>query len=593
MSDEDEGPVRPVPVSGARHRARRRLIDYPRRGRRGVRRWIPSFKLMAACTFGFVAALVGAFFIALALVRIPQPNDFATSQATLFDYADGHTQIAHVGTNRVSVPFAQIPADVRDAVLAAEDRSFYSEPGISVLGTLRALRNDLTGSGDLQGGSTVTQQYVKNYYLTQKQTIGRKFTEALLSVKIDDEVSKDTILQNYLNTVYFSRGSYGIQTASRAYFGVPVANLAHDPAKAAYLAALLQSPYFYSNADTDPAAAKALQARWNYVLNGMVTEGWLSSAQRATLTFPKTVPYQPNDLAGTNGYMVNAATGYLDTMHGTNPNVPDATMIAQGGYTVVTTFQPAYMKAANQVVADQLTTLKATNPADRDVHVGLAAVDNDTGAVVGFYGGPNYVTQGFNDAMQAKGPIGSTVAGPLLQRTKGITAGQGWPAVVTALAQHGITDVTPKDDPPSDDDLTATPLGLAAAFAATDKQGVYNAPYEVAEVLQGGQVIWQAPQPTNPPSAFLDQFDVWPWQAVAGHDGADQWAWSVAGGPKVSVAVDMYATKPNHVTTRSLKGMSAPGATSKTTGILFEFVKSSPIEVDPVITGSKSQVGGG
>lgn len=516
---------------------------------------------MAACFLGFVAALVGAFFIALAMVQIPQPNDFATSQATLFDYADGRTQIAHVGTNRVSVPMSQIPLDVRHAILAAEDRSFYTEPGISPLGTLRALRNDVGGSGDLQGGSTITQQYVKNYYLTEKQTVSRKLTEALLAVKIDDEVPKDTVLQNYLNTVFFARGTYGVETASRAYFGVPVADLANDPAKAAYLAALVQSPYYYSSADTDPAAAKLLRARWNYVLNGMVTEGWLPAAQRATLTFPTPIAYQPNDLAGMNGYMVNAATRYLDALHKNDPTAPDSDMLARGGYTVVTTFRPEYMKAANDTVTKDLASLRASNPGDRNVHVGLAAVDNISGAVLGFYGGPNYVKQGYNDALQAKGPLGSDVVTPVLERSVAEDGEQGknWPGTVAALAHMGITDAKPADDPPADDDLSTSPLHLAAAYETVGKPGNYHEPFEVTEVLRGGQVVWQAapPHDTNAyDDAAFGVLDRVPWVQATDHDGANQWAWSAGSSFRISVAVDMYATAPNPNKNRSLKNMT-------------------------------------
>ncbi|HWO60006.1 MAG TPA: biosynthetic peptidoglycan transglycosylase, partial [Umezawaea sp.] len=254
---------------GPRHRAT------GSKGRRGVRRFLPSPKLAAGLFVLFSALAGAAFAVALSLVEIPEPNDFATREATIFTWADG-SRITHVGVNRQPVEFDQIPEVVRHAVLAAEDRSFYSDPGVSITGVLRAVKNNITGDGgNLQGGSTITQQYVKNYYLTQEQTFSRKAEEVLVSIKIANETPKDTVLRDYLNTAFFARGTYGIEAAARAYFGVPVSGLADDPARSAYLAAIIAAPYYYATAPDDPEAAKALRERWDSVLDGMVQEGWL------------------------------------------------------------------------------------------------------------------------------------------------------------------------------------------------------------------------------------------------------------------------------------------------------------------------------
>jgi membrane peptidoglycan carboxypeptidase len=581
-TDESDAVDQP-PAKKSDRRRRWRFIDYPRRGRKGIRHWLPSWRLIAGTVVVFIGLLVGAFFFVLHQVQIPQPNDFATAQATIFDYADGKTQIAHVGVNRVSVPLGDIPPDMQHALLAAEDRSFYTESSISPTGILRAARNDLTQSGSLQGGSTITQQYVKNYYLTQQQTFSRKLDEILVAIKIDGQLSKDQILQNYLNTIYFARGAYGVETASRAYFGEPVSALANDPAKAAYLAALVQSPYYFGTAPTDPAAATALENRWNYVLDGMVTEHWLTKSARDKLTFPTPIAYQPNDLAGMNGYMVNAATQYLDKLHNQDPAVPDSNMIARGGYTVITTFQQADMQAAQQAAQHGLSSLDPkANPADQNVHIGLAAVDATTGAVVGFYGGPDYLTQGFNDALQAAGPTGSDVSTALAGNVS-TNPGADWPDAINALGQIGMTDVNTKDIPPSDDDFTATPLRAAGAFMVGPNNGQYHQPYEVSEVLYQGKVIWQAVPSTTTfigtSKALRQQRPI-----TYGIDGSFQWAWTLADFKNVSLAVDMYATKPNGVTNRVLGGMTplpnyptAPGANapstpvSRTTSIALDF----------------------
>ncbi|WP_440902034.1 transglycosylase domain-containing protein, partial [Actinosynnema sp.] len=242
-------------------------------------RWTRRLAWTAGSLAAVTALALGGLAVAVRTVEIPEPNDFAIREATVFLRADG-SRIAQVGVNRQSVGFDDIPEVVRRAVLAAEDRSFYDDPGVSLTGLLRAVKNNL-GGGELQGGSSITQQYVKNYYLTQEQTLGRKGRELLISLKIGQDVPKDEVLRAYLNTAFFARGAYGVEAAARAYFGTPVSGLGDDPAKAAYLAALLQSPYRYASAPDDPEAAEDLRARWDYVLDGMVAEGWLEQPRRA------------------------------------------------------------------------------------------------------------------------------------------------------------------------------------------------------------------------------------------------------------------------------------------------------------------------
>lgn len=567
----------------ARLRRGRRLIDYPRRGRRGFRRWLPSWRLVVGSIAAGAVLLVAAFFIALALVRIPQPNDFATRQATVFDFADGHTEIAHIGLNRMSVPLAAIPDDVRNAVLAAEDRAFYSEPAVSVTGSLRALRNDLTGdSASLQGGSTITQQYVKNYYLTEQQTIGRKLDEALVAIKIDQQQSKNTILENYLNTIFFARGAYGIQAASRAYFGMDVARLGDDPAKAAYLAALVQQPYYFGTADTDQAAAKALRQRWNYVLDGMVAEHWLAQGVRDRLVFPVPTAAPADQLAGQNGYLVNTALEYLDQAHQQDPSVPDASTVSRGGYTVVTTFRQDAMTKAAQAVQNDLKSLDPKHHrGDQDVHIGLAEIDPTSGAVVGMYGGANYVQRGFDDATQAAGPTGSDIGTVLADGVQAGPVHGNWTAAIHDLRELGVSDANPADVPPGDDDLMATPLRAAAAYQASLNRGIAYRPFEVIEVSHEGSVIWRA---TPTALGFPDGDRSAGRPALAGGlDGSHEWAWSVGGNSTAALAVDMYATKPNGITNRVLAGMTPDRPTE---GRLSQVARQRVIDIaSTILTG--------
>ncbi|MFI9384832.1 transglycosylase domain-containing protein [Kutzneria sp. NPDC052558] len=537
-----------------------RLIDYPRRDRRGVRRWLPSWKLVLGTSATFAVLLVAGFFVALDRTEIPRPNEDAVQQATIFTYADASTQITHIGTNRRPVTFDQIPLVVRQAVLAAEDRTFYSDPGVSPLGLLRALKNDLTSSGDgnLQGGSTITQQFVKNYYLTQQQTLSRKLNEVMVAIKLDQVKSKDSILTDYLNTIYFARGAYGIESAALAYFGVSVSQLT-DPAKAAYIAAVIQSPYYYATADKDPKAAKALHDRWDYVLDGMVGEHELSAQQRASMTFPTPVKYEPDDMGGMNGYMVDAAMQNLDRMHAQDPTVPDSTTVAQGGYIVVTTFRQDYMQAAKKAVDDRMSTLDPNRPQDRNVHVGMASVDDKTGAVLGFFGGGDYLKQGFNDAFSAAGPIGED----LEQALGGV--------VPTDHYQDAGIDYIPGTKA-----LATTPLRAASALSAMGDGYQYNQPFEVSEIMQNGVVVWRAqPQTQNfwgekgtvSPVRQLAQFK----SALRGADVPKWWAWSMLDLNGVTTAATMFATPPDGKGNRALLGMTG-GYETNLDSVLYSYV---------------------
>jgi membrane peptidoglycan carboxypeptidase len=161
---------------------------------------------------------------------------------------------------------SQVPLAVQHAVLAAEDRNFYSEPGISPTGILRALLVDLKGGDISEGGSTITQQYVKNAYLSPHRTLTRKLKEILIATKLARSRSKSTILDDYLNTIYFGRGAYGIQAAANAYFNEDVSDL--TVSQGALLAAVIRGPSYY-----DPAIRgnrPAAKARWQYVIDGMI-----------------------------------------------------------------------------------------------------------------------------------------------------------------------------------------------------------------------------------------------------------------------------------------------------------------------------------
>ncbi|HET9381900.1 MAG TPA: transglycosylase domain-containing protein, partial [Streptomyces sp.] len=342
----------------------------PKRPRRtGWRRLIPTWRMVLGTFLVALLLVIGAFFLGYSMVKIPPANALATKQSNVYLYADG-SQLARDGEiNRENVTLAQVSKDAQHAVLAAEDRDFYSESAIDPKAMLRAAWNTATGKGK-QSGSTITQQYVKNYYLAQEQTLTRKAKEFFISIKLDRTETKGQILEGYLNTSYFGRNAYGIQAAAQAYYGVDAADL--DPARGAYLAALLNAPSEYDIV-ARPENRPAAEARWKYVLDGMVKEGWLDSTERAAMKFP--VPRETTvsaGLSGQRGYVVRVVRDYLIQ----NKVVEEAALDA-GGYRITTTLhkdkQDAFVKAVNDKLIDKLD--KKHNRVDRYVRAGGASID--------------------------------------------------------------------------------------------------------------------------------------------------------------------------------------------------------------------------
>jgi membrane peptidoglycan carboxypeptidase len=359
----------------------------------------PWWKRALLWMLGIGAALVAlglaAFAVLYFTLEIPEPNDFATSETTIVYYADGESELGQFSTeNRISVPLEQVPLHVQQAVLAAEDRTFYENQGISPTGIARAFWNNLT-NGSTQGGSTITQQYVKNFYLTQDQTYARKVEEIVLAIKIENTLSKEQILEDYLNTVYFGRGAYGVQTAAQAWFRSDVEDV--DVEQGAVLAAVLQAPSRYDPANGAEAEA-ALAARFDYVIDGMVEMDWLSPAEARAAAVPEVAPLPSgNQLGGPSGHLLAMVRAELVELGFTDRQIDS------GGLRVQTTFDRAAQRSAQRAVREEFPTVGA-----QDVHVGLAAVEPGSGAVRAVYGGRDYVERPLNNATQAYIQGGST-----------------------------------------------------------------------------------------------------------------------------------------------------------------------------------------
>ena len=487
---------------------------------------------------GFVAGAT-LFVLAYFTVDIPNPNDFVNTQSTIIQYSNG-SEIGRIGAqNRTIVPLARMPLHLRQAVLAAENRNFYSEHAFSVSGFARAVIDNIKTLGRGGGGSTITQQYAKTAFLTQERTITRKIKELVIAIKLENQLSKDQILENYLNTIYFGRGSYGVETAAQQYFNRSAKQL--NLAQSAVIASVLRSPGYY-----DPQYSKAnmerLQSRFNYVIAGMLKAGWITEAEAKKTKFPTIMPGTSEGwLSGPKGYLIEMVRAELVKRGFTDDQ------LMKGGLIVKTTFDQKAQTAAIGAVAKQ-TPAKAPE----NLHIGLVAIRPGTGEIIALYGGADYVKRQLNDATQSIALAGSTFkpfalaaaleAGiPLTSMWNGDTpqifddAGkpyevnnygdEGWGQVdlMTATAHSintvyvplgikagpdKVVDVARRAGIPDSVAMMPTPsvvlgaasphvIDVATAYATFAANGVYAAPWFISEVTgSNGGLLYQAASPS-------------------------------------------------------------------------------------------------
>ena len=294
--------------------------------------------------------------------------------------------------DRINVPLAELPDDLVHAVLATEDRDYYRHGGIDPVGIGRALYQDVRGSGVSQGGSTITQQYVKNVYLTSERSIVRKVKEAVLAVKLERELSKDEILERYLNTIYFGRGAYGVGAAARAYYDKDVREI--GVLESSYLAGLIRSP---TSADPLTHPEEATRRRGT-VLVAMAEEGYITPDQQ---TLVEAAPVaatviEPNDRTGLGRvkgadmgteYFVEAVRRQVAEQYGEDT-------LYGGGLRIYTTIDFDMQRAAWDAVT---STLDEPN----DPAAALVAVD-EYGFVKAMVGGRDFKTSQVNYALGAQ-----------------------------------------------------------------------------------------------------------------------------------------------------------------------------------------------
>lgn len=394
-------------------------MDYPRAGRAGLWRWLPSWRQWLAAASLSALTVAAAFVAVYVSVDIPDENAAARREANVYYWSDGTQMVSTGEVNRQSVELDRIAPAAVNAVIAAENETFYDDSGVSLKGLGRAVVGMASGE-ETQGGSTITQQYVKNTYLSQDQTVTRKVKEFVIALKVDRVKSKEEILKGYLNSSWFGRGANGIEAAAHAYYGISAKDL--DPSQGALLAALLKGAELY-----DPAGGKANHRRaverWAWILDRQVDVGLMSKRERARYrTFPEPRRQsRSTSLGGQTGYLVDVANKYLKQRTGLTDED-----LARGGHQIHTTFDKGKVRGLERAVRRVLDrdTDPARRAADRHVQIGAASVRPSDGAVVALYGGPDATEHFSNNADTSGVPAGSAfkpfVLAAALQRQGGL-----------------------------------------------------------------------------------------------------------------------------------------------------------------------------
>ena len=468
------------------------------------------FRRIAGLILGFVGLLVAGF---LYLWFMPFPAPHPMPQATLIMDDQGHVLTNFSVENRVDVPLSQVPPIVVDAVVSTEDRRFFTEGALDPSGIARAFVNDIRHPSSVQGGSTITQQYVKVAYLNSKRTFVRKIEESVLALRLSEQKSKKEILGGYLNAIYWGRGAYGIEAASRAYFGKDVSQL--NLPEASLLASLIRDP---SGADpaVDPQLAKKGQTETLAALvrDHRITKQQADAAAAVPFSQYVTPVATPNGhVSDPDGedYFLTAVRQQLDAKYG--PRVVDA-----GGLKVVTTLDSTLQHDAYQSIYGPSPT--ALNPAKSGPSGALVSID-DAGLVRAFVGGQNYQTSAVDLALGRLGggsgrQAGSTFKAFMLAEVikEGYSVDSSLPAPPTYTVPDGnpggapwqVTNYEHESVSPNMSLVDATALSVNTVYA----QVVQRIGADKLDAMAAALGISPKEMPVPLPSQVLGTADVSP-----------------------------------------------------------------------------------
>lgn len=327
-----------------------------------------------------------------ALPDIKMLENWRPNESTLIFDRDGNV-IAniHGDEDRVVIPLNEISPNVLRAVMAIEDTRFYEHSGVDIRGTFRAFFQNIKGD-DVQGGSTLTQQLVKNLFLTPERSIGRKIAEALLALRVERYYPKDKILEMYMNQVYWGNQAYGIEKAAQRYFRKPAAEL--TIAESALLAGLLKAPEGIS----PYAYPKAARKRQLEVLASMVKFGYITEEQRAAAEEEEVSLNQRRPKPSRHPFFVAHVIQVLNEIYGED-------LVRRGGLKVYTTMDSAAQRAAEKSLKEMVDKLPEYSHVTQGA---VVSIDVPTAQILALVGGTDFGKSQFNSATQARRAVGST-----------------------------------------------------------------------------------------------------------------------------------------------------------------------------------------
>lgn len=535
----------PPPIWPQTPRRRQGIWNYPRPYRTGIRAWVPSWRFVVGAFLAGTSLVAGIVLAAWVGWAVPSELGTVRDEATTVYYSDGKPIGKFAAQNRTILSLDELPPQVTDAIIASEDQSFRSHPGINPQAIARAVLNNVTG-GAQQGASTLTQQYVENYYVGVRETsYVDEFREAIWALKVTQEQSKDQVLEGYVNTIYLGRGAYGVEAAAQAYFGKSAKEMTIS--ESAFLAGIIPNPTYWDPRQGEAAEAQA-RARWERTLNLMVEQGYITADDRAAAEYPKLVKYTQGSGDNRTAYLLEQVANELD-----RKGIP-AEQLTQAGYEIHTSIDRKMQAAAAE-------TMKLPEDANDFARASLTSIDPKTGEIKAMYGGPDYSVSPTNAAtFEAQGAstfkpftlIGALEQGiPLTKRYTAIdgTVIEGWNQVeggpdvplynfnneswnsldltqatadsvnvvygqlnkeigpeTTAQVAYELGIPQADDNPETRDCCTiggnlanvlgtayVTNVDLAHAYSTIAAQGYRTTPHIVVQVTDGDQVIYNGP----------------------------------------------------------------------------------------------------